>query len=277
MSKNLTTAAVIDFDSEVKHAFQGGGSLRECVTVRAGIKGESYKFTRMGKGVATQKATQANVTPMDVDHARQTAELGNWNAAEYTDIFDQAEVNFDEKAELAYTIAMGLKRREDQIIIDAMAITYSTTPSTIDIGHQIAAGGTELTVAKLREANYVLTDRGVPESERYIACRAFDISNLLSETAVTSIDYNNVKALVNGSIDTFLGFKFKVIETRSEGGLPTNKAYAWHKSAVGYAIGIDQMTEVNYIAEKTSWLACGLLKAGAVAREGAGLIEINMA
>jgi hypothetical protein len=105
MSKNLTNAAVIEFDSEVKHEYQGMKTLRECVTVRTGVVGESYKFTRMGKGLANQKASQADVTPMDITHSRQMATLSNWNAPEYTDIFDQAEVNFDEKSELAQTIA----------------------------------------------------------------------------------------------------------------------------------------------------------------------------
>jgi len=82
MSKNLSNAAVIDFDSEVKHAFQDGGKLRPCVTIRTGVTGESYKFTRMGKGIANQKATQADVTPMDTGRSRQTATLDNWLAPE---------------------------------------------------------------------------------------------------------------------------------------------------------------------------------------------------
>lgn len=278
MSKNLTNSAVIEFDSEVKHAYQQSGKLRDCVTTRTNVVGESYKFARMGKGLANQKATQADVTPMDIDHARQTATLANWNAPEYTDIFDAAEVNFDEKQELASSIGQALSRRLDQIIIDTMSgVTYSTTPANIDQGYQIAAGGAQFTVAKVLEASKALTDRGVPEEDRYIAFTAEDRQNFLNETEVGSFDYNSVKALVNGQIDTFLGFKFKTIETRDEGGLPSNKAFAWHKSAVGLAIGIDIKTEINYIAQKTSWLCNGMLKAGAVAREAAGLVEINMA
>ena len=121
MSKNLTNAAVTEFDSEVKHEYQGMKTLRETVTIRTGVSGEAYKFTRMGKGLANQKASQADVTPMDIAHNRQTANLQNWNAPEYTDIFDQAEVNFDEKAELAQTIAKAIGRREDQLIIDTLA------------------------------------------------------------------------------------------------------------------------------------------------------------
>ncbi len=68
MSKFLTQAAVIEFDSDVKHEFQGNAGLRSAVTLRTGVVGESYKFARMGKGMANQKASQADVTPMDVDH-----------------------------------------------------------------------------------------------------------------------------------------------------------------------------------------------------------------
>ena len=277
MSKFLTNAAVIDFDSEVKHAYQGMGNLRNCVTIRTGVTGESYKFTRMGSGIANQKASQADVTPMDIEHARQTAILSNWNAPEYTDIFDAAEVNFDEKTELAQTIAKALSRREDQLIIAAMdSVTYVNSNPTIDQGTSVSLG-TAFNVAALRKASSVLSDKGVPESDRYIAYTAADRESLMGEEEATSSDYNTVKALVNGDIDSFVGFKFKLIETREEGGLPANTVFAWHKAAVGYAVGIDMKTTVDWIAQKTSWLCNGMLKSGAVAREGRGIVKLTTA
>ena len=105
MSKNLSAVAVIEFDSMVKHAYQGMGMLKNAVTIRNNVVGDQYKFRRMGKGLANQKSTSDLVTPMDVGHEFKVATLSNWNAPEYTDIFDAAEVNFDEKQELANTIA----------------------------------------------------------------------------------------------------------------------------------------------------------------------------
>ena len=278
MSKNLSNAAIQEFDNEVKHQYQQTGKLRECVTQRSGVTGDAYKFTRMGKGLANQKASQADVTPMDIEHSRQTANMENWNAPEYTDIFDQAEVNFDEKQELASTIAKALARRIDQIIIASMtAVTYATTPTTIDQGTSVAAGGTGLTVAKLRAASRALSALGVDESERYIAYTAADRESLLAEEEVTSSDYNTVKALVNGDLNTFVGFTFKLIDDRTEGGLPANVNYAWHKAAVGLAVGMDIQTRIDWVAQKTSWLCNGMLKAGAVAREGNGIVQINNA
>jgi len=275
MSKFLSQAAVTEFDNEVKHQFQQNGKLRDSVTVRSGVTGEAYKFTRMAKGLANQKASQADVTPMDIEHARQTANMENWNAPEYTDIFDQAEVNFDEKQELASTIAMALARRVDQIIIDSMtAVTYAATPSTIDQGTAVNTG-TAMSVATLRAASRALSALGVPETDRYLAYTAADRESLLAEEEATSSDYNTVKALVNGEIDTFVGFKFKLIDDRTEGGLPANINYAWHKTAVGLALAMDIQTRIDWVAQKTSWLCNGMLKCGAVAREGNGIVQIT--
>jgi hypothetical protein len=260
MSKFLTAAAVTEFDSEVKHAYQSMGKLRNTVTVRTGVVGEAYKFARMGQGIANQKASQADVTPMDVAHARQTANLENWNAPEYTDIFDQSEVNYDEKQELAQTIAKtiakALTRREDQIIIDAIgAADFQASPANLDQALDLTTATAGLSVGELRTASTSLTDRGVDAADRYIACSAAALNSLLGETEVTSSDYNTVKALVQGELDTFLGFK--------------------HKASIGYAVGIDAKTTIDWVPQKTSWLANGMLKAGAVVREAAGIVRMT--
>ena len=279
MSKNLSDAAVQEFDSEVKQEYQGHAGLRACTTVRTGVIGDAYKFVRQGKGLANQKATQADVTPMDISYTRPTANMENWNAPEYTDIFDQAEVNFDEKAELATTIAMAIGRREDQLIIDAMAaVTFATTEDGLATTGFSATVATNFTLTELRTASKHFNTIEAPTNERYIALQASALESLLGSTTVTSSDFNTVKALVQGEIDTFMGFKFKIIGARVEGGLPgvttAEQAFLWHKAAVGIAIGIDMKTTIDWVAQKTSWLANGMFKAGAVAREPQGVVRI---
>lgn len=282
MSKNLSNAAVIAFDNEVKHEYQGSAKLRSALTVRTGVIGESYKFTRMGKGLANQKATQADVTPMDISHARQTAIMSNWNAPEYTDIFDQAEVNFDERQELAQTIAKAIGRREDQLGIDAMnSVTFAATnDQNPDTGRLIdVSATTNFTLDTLRTASAHLNDIEADMGDRHIALRALALAKLLEDPEVTSSDYNTVKALVNGELDTYMGFRFHIIGTRAEGGLPgvaaDRVAFAWHKPAIGLAIGIDMKTTIDWVPQKTSWLANGMFKAGSVAREPQGIIKIQ--
>jgi len=272
MSKNLSAVAVIEFDSMVKHAYQGMGLLKGAVTVRNNVVGDTYKFRRMGKGLANQKSTSDLVTPMDVGHEFKVATLSNWNAPEYTDIFDAAEVNFDEKQELANTIAGALGRRSDQLVIDAMD---ASTPLTT----AIPEGGTNLTMAKVIEAQVALRDQGVPNTELFAAIEANGLGGLLNDQKATSSDYQAIKALVSGEIDTLCGFKFIVIETRTEGGLTVASdivdSWFFQRPAVGLAIGIDMKTEVNWIPERTAWLTNGMLKAGSVVRDEGGLVKVQ--
>ena len=236
MSKNLSAVAVTEFDSMVKHAYQGMGLLKGGVTVRNNVVGDTYKFRRMGKGLANQKSTSDLVTPMDVSHEFKTATLANWNAPEYTDIFDAAEVNFDEKQELANTIAGALGRRCDQLVIDAMD---ASTPLTT----AVPAGGTNLTMAKVIDAQVELRDQGVPNTELFAAIEAGGLGGLLNDEKATNADYQNIKALVSGEINSLVGFQFIILETRTEGGLTeaANVVDSWffQRPAIGLAIGID--------------------------------------
>ena len=270
MSKNLSAVASTEFDSEVKQAYQGGSKLRDTVTHRDNVTGGTYTFRAIGKGLANQKPSQGLVTPMDISHSTQACVLQDWTAPEYTDIFDDAEVNFSEQQELAEAIASALGRREDQLIIDAA--------SAASAGGAVAAGGTGLTAAKVITSSKHFNDAGVPTEDRTAPISAAGLEDLLNEDKATSFDYQQVRALIDGQINTGFGFTWKVIESRDEGGIPksgaTRTSTFYHKRAIGLATGIGPRTEVNYVAERTSWLANGLLKANAVARDTAGLVDV---
>tara|TARA_R110002124_G_scaffold166411_1_gene333722 strand:- start:329 stop:1183 length:855 start_codon:yes stop_codon:yes gene_type:complete len=279
MSKNLSAVAVTEFDSMVKHAYQGMGLLKGAVTQRNNVVGDTYKFRRMGKGLANQKSTSDLVTPMDVAHEFKTATLTNWNAPEYTDVFDAQDVNFDEKQELANTIAGALGRRTDQLVIDAMD---ASTPLTSTIATSVGGAGSNLNMAKIIKAQVSLRDQGVPNSDLFAAVNALGLGGLLNDEKATSSDYQAVKALVNGDVDTLAGFRFIILESRVEGGLTVGTAganivdsYFFQRPAVGLAIGIDMKTEIDWIAERTSWLCNGMLKAGSVVRDEGGLVKVQ--
>lgn len=271
MSKTLSSVAVTEFDSMVKQAYQGVGMLKPTVTMRNNVVADTYNFRKMGKGLANQKSTADLVTPMDVSHSLAVATLQNWNAPEYTDIFDQAEVNFDEKQELAEAIAGALGRRFDQLVIDAMD---ASTPDATDI----PVDTSNLTVAKLILAKVALKDQGVGSKDLFFAANAQGLGGLLNDDKITSHDFAIVKALVAGEINSFMGFTFNFIETRDEGGLTvaTNDVDSWayHRAAVGVAQGFENKTSIDWIAERTAWLSNGMLKAGSVVRDTGGLVKV---
>lgn len=271
MSVNLSSVAREEFDAEVKHAYQGMQTLRGCVTSRLGVVGDKYDFRLMGKGAATPRTgSSADVVPMDISHSLKVATLVDYEAPEYTDIYDQATVNFDEVRELATTIAGAMGRRDDQSIIDALATTTTT----------VGAGTQALDLATITAASKLLNKVEAPMEGRYFVVHEGGLNDLLNDTTITSADYNSVRMLMSGQISSFMGFEWKVIGSgRAEGGLPltttVRSGFAFHKRSIGHAVGIDMKTKVDYVPHKASWLSMGMWKAGSVAIDVEGIVEVK--
>lgn len=278
MAASLSTAFVTLFETEVKQAYQAAGMLvpKGAVRYRRATGSDTVKFPKLGAGVASVRVPQTDVVPMNLTWSQATCSLTDYNAAEYSDIFNQSHVNFEERRELAQSIAMALGRRQDQIIIDILdAATITST-----VSDNIGGSDTNLNVDKLRDTARLLNTDNVPPSDRHILVHANNLAAFLNETEAGSVDYNSVKALVTGDIDTFMGFKFHVIGDRSEGGLPLSSVnrttWAWHKMSIGYAESLGPKIEINYVPVKTSWLVNGMLSAGAVVIEEAGIVELDL-
>ena len=82
---------------------------------------------------------------------------------------------------------------------------YDVAVSYVESG---AAANSNLTIGKIRRAKYLLDAAEIPDDGRTAVVAASQIQALLRTTEITNSDYNAVKALVNGQVDTFLGFKF---------------------------------------------------------------------
>lgn len=271
MSATLSTVAKTEFDTEVKHAYQGMRTLRETVKTRLNIVGDKHDFRTMSKGAATLRTGSASdVVPMGITHAIATATLLDYEAPEYTDLFDAQTVNFDEVVELATTIAGAMGRRDDQSIINALATTSTT----------VGAGTQALDLATITAAAKALNAVEAPMENRYFVVHEGGLNQILNDTTITSADYNSVRMLMSGEIDSFMGFKWKIIGSgRAEGGLPlastVRSGFAYHKNAIGHAVGIDMKTKVDYVAHKASWLSMGMWKAGSVAIDVTGIVEVK--
>jgi len=271
MSVNLSSVAKEEFDTEVKHAYQGMKTLRDCVTSRNGVVGDKYDFRLMGKGAATTRTgSSADVVPMDIAHSVKVATLVDYEAPEYTDIYDKQTVNFDEVQELATTIAGAMGRRDDQSIIDALATTTTT----------VGAGTQALDLATITAAAKALNKVEAPMEGRYFIVHEGGLNDLLNDSTITSADYNSVRMLMSGEINSFMGFQWKVIGSgRAEGGLPlattVRSGFAFHKRSIGHAVGIDMKTRVDYVPHKASWLSMGMWKGGSVAIDVEGIVEVK--
>lgn len=279
MAQSITNAFVTLFDAEVKQAYQSESVLRQAVRLRSGVQGQTYKFNKLGKGSATARIPQTDVTPLNVTYSQVTATMSDYNAAEYSDIFHQAKVNFDERSELVQVVSKAIGRRIDQLVIDALngASGASTVAKTVVTSGSAAASN--LNVGKLIAAKKALDAKNVPFDDRCIAVHANNLAGLLGDERAVSGDFASIKALVSGEINTFMGMKFIVLGDRDEGGLPLTSndrsIFAFHRSAIGMAENMAQKTEINYVPEKTSFLVNSMFSAGAVAIDDEGIVKIT--
>ena len=275
MAVSISNAFVTLFDSEVKQAYQGQRLLAGVTRERAGIEGSTVKFPKIGKGSATIRVPQTDVTPLNVSYSQVTATMEDYIAAEYSDIFNQQKVNFNERQELVQVVSGAIARRMDQVVLDAL----NASSTTLEVDENEGGTDTNLNVAKLREAKKLLDANNVPSDGRCMIIHANSLAGLLGEEKATSSDYASVKALVTGEIDTYLGFKFITLGDRDEGGLTLASSertcLAFHRDAIGLGIGMGQQSRVDYIPEKTSFLVASMFSAGAVAIDDDGIVKVQ--
>jgi hypothetical protein len=278
MSTNLSPAFVQLFEAEVHQAYQGAATLRGVGRTRNGVTGDTVKFPKVGKGTASLRVPQTDVTPINASFSSVNVSMQDFVASEYSDIFNQQKVNFDERQELAQVVGNAIGRREDQILIDALnaASAGSTVAKTVVTSGSAAASN--LNVGKLLAAKKALDAKNVPATDRHIVIHANNLSGLLGDERAISSDFQTINALVNGSVGSMLGFTFHILGDRDEGGLPLASAdrtcFAFHRSALGVGIGIAPKTEINYIPEKTSFLVTAMLSMGSGVIDVDGIVDL---
>ena len=272
MSLKISQVYQDAYDAEVKRAYGQVGMLQGTVHTKTGVVGKSVYFRKKGKALATLHIPGANRTAMNVDFNQVQCNLQDWDAFDYVDKLSMNKINFAEIKELAEVAGDALGLRKDQIIIDALNAGYDST------NMKVGTTNTALTIATLISAKALLDKNGVPTKDRTFIHSAQQLADLLGTTQVTSADYNSVKALVNGELNTFLGCKFLCIANREEGGLPVASTdvtgFIYHKDAVGFALGQEVQTEMSWIAERGAWIVGGDFSAGAVVIDDKGVVGV---
>lgn len=257
------------FENEYQHMVRKLAGVTQEVH---GVVGSEYvaKFAD-AYDLHDRGAYHSDIARTPVQYRKELITLSNKVALVSSDIFEQALVNVSEIQNQARQAAMALARIQDQIILDAML--GSTPDNTV-------TAASNMTVAALRSAKKDLDDADVPETDRYIVATYSQQSNLLSETEVTSSDYNTVRALVMGEVDTFLGFKFIWIsDGMSTGGLTASggvrKTYAFHKDAIISPYSIEPSVDKDWIAEAQSYVIVPRVRMGSKVVRNDGIVLIN--
>jgi hypothetical protein len=235
-------------DAVMQLAQQQGSKLRPLVFSKT-ANSEKVNFERLGATAAVAKTTRYTATPnVEMVHDRRVATLSDYHWATMHDWTDDVRMIVDPKGAYTKSGAWAMGRAIDDLIISA-----ATGAATDGAGASVAftsaqtvaeAGTTGMNLAKILEAKKILDENEVENEDRYFVLGSQALQDLLNVTEIKSSDYNSVKALVEGQIDSYLGFRF----VRSERlAIATNirDCIAFQKSGLGLAIGKDMVTKID--------------------------------
>ena len=282
MSVQITTAFVNQFSSNIQMLSQQMGSLlRNAVDVET-VNGEKAFFDQVGSAAAVLRTTRHADTPLiDTPHSRRMVTMSDYEYADLIDDQDKVRLLVDPTSTYARAAAAAMGRAMDDVIISAALSTSltgkdGTTSTPFDTNNQIAVGAAGLTLAKLIEAKEILDSNDVdPSIPRYIAVSPKQITNLLDDPEVTSADYNTVRALVKGELDTYVGFKFVTTNRLGLDGSSDRRCFAWAMDGIKLAVGKEPTARIDERADKsyaTQVYYC--MSVGATRMEEAKVVEI---
>ena len=246
MSTQITTAFVKQYSANVFHLSQQNGSVLEGAVRKEQVRGNEGYFERIGAATAVVKASRHSDTPqIDSDHSRRRVTMLDYEWADLIDDQDKIRILISPESAYAQSAAWALGRVKDDIVLDnADGLAYGGADGTTSTAHPniqkvasinaAASAGAALNVQALRRASKKFDQANVNKSlMKHIAYNAQQKESLLSETEVTSADFNTVRALVQGDIDTFMGFKFHHTEQTNVQAGALNFTYATGAVASG--------------------------------------------
>ena len=258
MSTQITTAFVNQFSSNVQMLSQQMGSLLRTAVDSESVNGEKAFFDQVGAASAVLRTSRHADTPLvETPHSRRMVTMSDYEYADLIDDQDKVRLLVDPTSTYSRAAAAAMGRAMDDVIITAALGTANTgkagsTSTALPSGQKIAHGSAGLTIAKLVSAKELLDAASVdPSIPRFIVVSPKQISDLLNNTTVTSSDFNTVKALAQGEINSFVGFQFIVSNRLNTDSNSDRQVIAFASDGIKLAVGKEPAARIDERADKS--------------------------
>jgi len=268
-------------------AQQKYSKLSGIVYVKPNVSGKVFYQDQIGKWSMETKASRNVQTPNnDPNLQRRMATMVDYHDARLLDRGDELRMLSDPRSAYTIAAAQSLARKIDNVIALAAVGTANygeTGSSTVTLGTDLVSGVSHIagTPATLTFARVTLTKRifdleEVEMEDRFFVVDPYGLEQLLGTDQATSSDYNAIKALVRGEIDTWMGFKWIVSNQLSTSGTTTT-AFALQRYGVCMAMSAapvvrtDERTDLSY-----SWQVYYELNIGSVRLEEARVVKVDV-
>lgn len=217
MDINIEQWRVQQYAANVYQLSQQKASRLAPLVRKETFRGKAEFFDRLGLATAQAKGARNADTPnLNILHSRRMVTASTYEWATLVDRQDKLATIHMPENEYAVSARNALGRKMDDVLFVAAfgnaaagedGTTVVSLPNTKKIASVASAALAKLNLDALRTAKF-LFDAAEVEGQRFLVVDADSLMALLGDTKVTSADYNSVKALVNGELDTYMGFKF---------------------------------------------------------------------
>jgi hypothetical protein len=268
-------------------AQQMDSRLSSTVMVDNDFQGEKKFYEQYASDDLVEIMSQYADTPIQLpDHRRRMITPRYFVGNTLEDPKDALQMLIDPKSTYMQAKQAAVNRKKDDIIIAAFAGTAytgkdGTTSQSFDSNNQIAVtiggGGSDVGMNKTKLLNAKrLLDAGEVEKEsRYAVHTARQLEDLLNTTEVASADFNTVRALVQGEINTWIGFEWKHTERLLTDGSSDRLCYCYQMKAIQLAIQKDAEGRVDQRPDKNyAWQVYMRICLGATRLEEARIVQI---
>ena len=286
MSTEVNKAFAQKFRDTFLHLVQQKGSrLRDYVRVNTDVSGKYDHFDRIGSTSAQKITSRHSDTPLiSTPHSRRRVSMDDYNWADLIDKADKVRMLADPASDYMKAGVWAMGRKIDDIIIAAMsgnAVSIDEDDASSNVAlpsaQKVAVSATtDMNITKLMQAKKILDASDVdPDLPRHIVMKSNQFYDLLGDNQIQSSDYNTVKALVAGDIDTFMGFKFHRSERLAVDSSSDTLCLAWIPEGIGLSMGMDVKTEISERPDKNySTQVYAQMCLGAVRIEDEKVVEI---
>lgn len=225
MSYQANVAFVQQYKNTVELLLQHNGSKLRSAVSNGNYTGKAAKAIEQ-VGVVTPVKNMSRHSDTPVISTPQDARWifpNDYDWADLIDDQDKLRMIIDPQSAYAQAAMMAMGRAMDEEILSAAVgasrtgengTTSTAFDTNMDVGVSVGGTNSGLNVAKLRSAKRLLMARGVDidNDPLYVVITAADHDSLLNEIQVASTEYNTTPVLVNGKVQSFLGFNFIHVE-----------------------------------------------------------------
>ncbi len=262
-------------------AQQKYSKLINTVYIRPNVRGKTFFQDQIGQWAMSLKSGRNSSTPNnDPNLQRRMGTMLDFNDARLLDRTDELKVISDPRSAYTIAAAQSLGRQIDDVIIQngllGNALSGETGTTSVTNSNLVNASSASMTLARIIAVKQQLDIADVEMEDRYFVIRPDALDNLLNTTAATSSDYNSVKALIRGEINTWMGFNWIMSTRVSAASQSTLIGIAYQRYGVCFAMATEPFVQTDYRPDLSySWQVYYELNIGAVRLEEARVVIMN--